>query len=190
MEMIAHSLEVAPYSRTLTRNFSIELAGLEDAPTLGRIHAYSWCAAYRGIATREYLADFTPEKRTAFFTRILPRTKNEHYLLHWNEQPVGMLAIGPAGDESLQHDNCAEIVALYLLPDYYGRGIGRAAMDFAVQRLKSLGYGDIILTVLSYNLRARRFYERYGFRPDSDDEPFWMGRYVMERRYRLHNSTR
>lgn len=155
-------------------------AGVGDAALLGRMHALGWRATYRGIATDAFLAGFTPEKRAAFFARILPETHNEHYLLYWQGEPAGMMAVGPSDEAA----GSGELHALYLLPDCQGRGIGRAAMDFAAERLKAMGFGDMVLTVISENHRAIRFYTCYGFVPDGPEEAFDMGREVMERRYR------
>lgn len=164
----------------------ITRASLQDAATLGTIHAQGWHAAYKGIATDAFLADFTPQRRTAYFERKLLTTQNEHYLLHWADEPVGMMAIGPAGDGDATGVRCGEIHALYILPEHHGKGIGKAAMNFAITRMHALGFGDIVLYVISDNARARRFYDRAGFVPDSDESPFDMGRPVLERRYRLH----
>ena len=56
-----------------------------------------------------------------------------------------------------------EVVSLYLLPEYMGRGLGKALLPAAVERLKERGFRDILLWVLEENQRARRFYEKYGF---------------------------
>ena len=60
--------------------------------------------------------------------------------------------------------NRGEIVALYILPAYYGTGLGQALLDAACERLT--GYGRIRLDVLEKNARAIRFYEKNGFVPD------------------------
>ena len=161
-------------------------ATVADADVLGMLHAEGWRAAYRGLMPDAYLTAFTPEKRATFFRRILAATSNEHYLLLLDDTPTGMLALGTAQDASLAGQNIGEIHALYLLPAYYGRGIGHAALDFAIARLGAQGLGDTVLTVLSDNHRAVRFYTRHGFVPDSPEEPFEVGGVsLMERRYRL-----
>lgn len=160
-------------------------AGLDDAALLGRIHSQAWQEAYKGIVPDDYLAGFTPEKRAAFFQRILPTTANENYLLYLHDMPIGMLAIGPVHEKDAATEGCGEVHALYLLQDAWGQGVGLAAMDFAIPRLLALGFDAIVLTVLSDNLRARRFYERYGFVPDSEEEPIMLGIPLPELRYRL-----
>ena len=55
-----------------------------------------------------------------------------------------------------------DIFALYVLAEYYGRGVGRALTDEAIRLLG--GRRRVRLEVLADNARAIRFYEKYGFR--------------------------
>lgn len=57
-----------------------------------------------------------------------------------------------------------EIVSIYLLPEYIGKGWGKALLQRAVEELHKEGYRDIFLWVLEENRNARGFYERMGFR--------------------------
>ena len=61
------------------------------------------------------------------------------------------------------YSDYGEIISIYLLPEYVGKGYGRALMDRAVEELKQAGYRRLLLWVLEENHRARRFYETYGF---------------------------
>ena len=54
-----------------------------------------------------------------------------------------------------------EIEQLYIHPDFYRRGAGRALMTWAMDRTRS----DLSLHCFAANHRARRFYESFGFRP-------------------------
>jgi ribosomal protein S18 acetylase RimI-like enzyme len=59
--------------------------------------------------------------------------------------------------------NAAEI---YVAPACWSRGIGRALLACAVDRLVAQRYASCFLWVLLANARARRFYERAGFSSD------------------------
>jgi putative acetyltransferase len=55
---------------------------------------------------------------------------------------------------------------LFVLPWAWGSGVADRLHDAAVQRLRGWGCGWCRLSVLEENHRARRFYERRGWRPD------------------------
>lgn len=59
--------------------------------------------------------------------------------------------------------NWGEIVSIYLLPEYWGKGCGKRLFNAAVEQLESMGYRKLFLWVLESNRRARAFYERMGF---------------------------
>ncbi len=79
----------------------------------------------------------------------------------------------------------AEIVARYpshghidLLRDARGRGIGRKAMIFLMQRLAATGSRGMFLDVDPRNLGAREFYRKLGFAPSPPTGPSGQGRYM------------
>lgn len=67
-----------------------------------------------------------------------------------------------------QFHNWGEIISIYLLPNYVGKGYGKALMKSALSELKMQGYEKIFLWVLEENIRARYFYEQFGFLPTDD----------------------
>jgi len=67
------------------------------------------------------------------------------------------LAAGVAGCRSEWLDG------LYVLPEWWGRGVGRALHDEVLERLRAVGCERCHLWVLEHNDRARRFYERLGW---------------------------
>jgi GNAT superfamily N-acetyltransferase len=66
-------------------------------------------------------------------------------------------AVGAAGyrDEWLD--------GLYVLPAFWGRGVGRELHDYVLERLRERGSERCHLWVLEENHRARGFYERRGW---------------------------
>lgn len=59
-----------------------------------------------------------------------------------------------------------EVYALYVAPDLIGTGIGRGLLTEAHAAMTGRGFETSALWVLQDNLRARRFYERAGYRAD------------------------
>ena len=68
----------------------------------------------------------------------------------------GMLAWQQAGKG-------AEIVAIHTLPESHGTGLGAALLTEA---LNQIGSQTVFLWAFEKNARARRFYEKHGFRWD------------------------
>lgn len=64
-----------------------------------------------------------------------------------------------------QFSGFGEIISIYMLPQYMGKGYGRRLLEAAVAELEKFGYQDIFLWVLAQNQRARKFYEKCGFTP-------------------------
>jgi GNAT superfamily N-acetyltransferase len=57
---------------------------------------------------------------------------------------------------------------LYVIPEEWGSGLGRALHDHALSLVADLGSQKCHLWVLEHNERARRFYERLGWRENGD----------------------
>lgn len=82
-------------------------------------------------------------------------------------------------------DGTGEVVAIYAHPDAIGTGAGRELMAAAVAGLRTAGFRSATLWVLDSNTRARRFYERAGFRPDGASKTEdYAGATITELRYR------
>jgi putative acetyltransferase len=69
--------------------------------------------------------------------------------------PVGVAQVGPE-----------RLDGLFVLPWAWGSGVADRLHDAAVERLRGWGGGWCRLSVLEENHRARRFYERRGWRLD------------------------
>jgi putative acetyltransferase len=59
---------------------------------------------------------------------------------------------------------CAEIVKLYLLSDYRGRGTGKQLLEKSIESAKKLGYKQLYLESLPELGKAIGLYEKSGFR--------------------------
>ena len=90
------------------------------------------------------------------------------------EKVVGFAVYGPSRDED--HLNAGEVVAIYVLPEYYGRKIGYRLMNEAFSRLGE--YDTVVLWVFERNERAIRFYHKYGFEFDGCKKQWNLGTLV------------
>ena len=60
--------------------------------------------------------------------------------------------------------NRAELVSVAVDPAFLGKGAASGLMDSTLRRLRRRNITRLVLTVKMTNLRARAFYEKYGFR--------------------------
>jgi len=134
----------------------------DDRSAISRVYEESWKWAYRGIIPRDYLNSI-PKGRWA---TGLDKPGGETLVCVDDGRIVGTSSFCKSRFE--QFPGWGEIISIYLLPEYTGRGCGRALLESAVSELKKQGYEDIFLWVLEENVRARRFYERFGFAATDD----------------------
>lgn len=96
-----------------------------------------------------------------------------YYLLFYRGEPVGYL--------SLRLDAEAVFLSkIYVLKDYRGKGIARAAMDFVISETIRAGLGLIRLTVNKNNTGSILAYERMGFLNKGPKVTEIGGGYVMD----------
>jgi len=163
---------------------TIRNTGIAQARDAAKVHVLSWKAAYKGIVPDEYLDRLSVENRAERFRENYERIKENSFVAANDGEIIGVLAI----HKSLDADraDCGEIEAVYLLPEYWGRGYGKQMMDFAIHKLNEWGFRDILLWVLEENLRARKFYEKCGFAPDGTKKETRIEKPLVEIRYCLH----
>ena len=70
---------------------------------------------------------------------------------------------GGSGSKDGIEERTAEIVALHVSKQVWGKGVGKEILEYAVQEIEREGYEKIELWVFEKNLRARRFYSKNGF---------------------------
>ncbi len=152
----------------------------DDFNAISRVYALSWQAAYRGIIPDTYLDELSDDR----WTEVLKAGFWDSLVLAEDGKYVGTASICPARDEAKA--GWGEIVSIYLLPEYFGKGCGAPVLGAAVTSLWQKGFKSIYLWVLEENRRARAFYEKNGFAP-ADDETIVNigGKELKEIRYEL-----
>jgi GNAT superfamily N-acetyltransferase len=156
-----------------------------DVPAIATVRTRSWQEAYRGVVPQDYLDALDPAREA---DRWHGRTLEGHHVAEANGDVVGWLFVGPYRadeGEDVPGPSCGEVGAIYTLPEVWGLGVGRTLMMYALGELRRLGLHPVLLWVLVANARARRFYERAGFRSDGVIVDFEIaGATLPEARYR------
>ena len=166
-----------------------------DSQGIARVRRESWLAAYTGIIDRTIIDRVTKAGANAADAPHNRRTLvavggedpavigyaifgPERMVVSAVSRPVapagGWPAVtgappAPAADPYTpagRAGGTGELYALYVTPDWWSAGVGRALMDSVLASLRDAGYTSAVLWVLADNARARRFYDRAGFAPD------------------------
>ena len=162
-------------------------ATANDVVVLADVQVRTWQKAYRGIVPQRHLDQMDPARRQQGWRQIVQNPGPADTLVaeHKSQGVVGFIHVSPSRDTDTDPQLAGEVQAIYLLPEYWGQGVGRLLMDAGLRRLAESGYREYVLWVLATNDRARRFYETGGWRPDgatrTDDS---RGFPLLEVRYR------
>lgn len=137
------------------------------------VHWQTWREAYDNLLPAEYQETMTLD-RCRFFSQKYP----ENTLIAMDgKKVVGFISYGNFRDETIQ---AGEIIALYVLKDYYGKGVGKQLMHAAFAVLDR--FSEIYLWVLKDNKRAIAFYQKMGFTFDGQEKILELGKPVKELR--------
>ena len=80
--------------------------------------------------------------------------------------------------------------SIYVLADFWGKGVGRSLFEAASAVLKDRGYDGFYLWVLKENDRARRFYEKMGMVCFDNERTITIGgKELVESRYEMKFPT-
>lgn len=129
----------------------------DDLFEISNIYEHSWKYAYKGIIPQDYLNSI-PKGRWA---NSITRTGMNNLVLIENDLIIGTASFCKSRWEN--HNDFGEIVSIYFLPDYIGKGYGHHLLKRCIKELNNLGFTKILLWVLEENIRARNFYKKNGF---------------------------
>ena len=134
----------------------------DDYAAVSDIYEQSWRYAYKGIIPQDYL-DSIPHGRWINGINAKGRTDIGAFE---DDRIVGTASFCTSRWDKFPESG--EIVSIYLLPEYIGRGIGACLLKKCIEELEWEGFRSVILWVLEENVHARLFYEKHGFTATSE----------------------
>ena len=88
-----------------------------------------------------------------------------YFVIYQDEKAVGFAKFRIGGThESVTSRNAVELQRIYIIEHVYATGVGEHLLKFCLDHARSKGFDTLWLGVWEENLRARRFYEKHGFR--------------------------
>jgi GNAT superfamily N-acetyltransferase len=145
----------------------VRVATVADAEAIETIRIRGWQTAYRHVFPPEEL-----DKLPVDWSRWAESLAAGHWqacrVAEDNDVVVGWVTFGPARDADIR---AGEVYGLYVDPDRWGTGAGRALLERAEAEL-ACTWDEAILWTLDDNPRTRRFYDAAGWRFDGTTGSF------------------
>lgn len=137
-----------------------------DIPAVAQVVVTAWQVAYRQILPDALLDNLSLAQVERRWVERIAEPDRTTFVAEFNHQVVGFVRSGPTRDNDDDPAQVGEIYAIYVYPEYWERGVGRALLRAAIQHLRRQGYSEVTLWTLRDNRRARAFYEKAGLAVD------------------------
>jgi GNAT superfamily N-acetyltransferase len=163
---------------------SVRVAVSADLPALERAKREAGITAWPHILPPEVIEQLSfPERWVEAVTA--PPARTAVLAGELNGTVAGFAIIRPSADDDATPET-GELDGFYVAPDAWGRGVGRALLTSALDRLRDQGFGQATLWTAVDNHRPRRIYEIGGWRLDGTVRHRQLGGFEFhEVRYRI-----
>ena len=138
----------------------IRPAAFPDVEGMSQVHDKAWRENYKDIFSSEQIAAFTGDYRRESFTNLLNNGKDVFVLLCDGE--ITAVCASQTCEEK-PFEGYAEIMLLYVLPEWQHKGIGKKLLSHTLRKMRGKGYKSAVLDTAEKNISARKFYEKFGF---------------------------
>ena len=141
-----------------------------DADAIADLAVRSWREGFRGIVPDEIdpEAAWRPDRIEA---RLEGRLRDGSHVLvaELGDRVAGFVLHGRCRDDDAS-DATGEVWALYVDPDHWRTGVGRALVEASLAELRSHGFAEARVWTLAESPRNLRFYEALGFALDGAEQ--------------------
>ncbi len=140
-------------------------AGPDDGPEIAALFNRCFCDTFAHLYRDEDLQAFLDGSTPAAWTEEIGEAGVEVRLAEADGRAIGFAKLGPLTLPAPDPPTHAlELRSLYVLEPWHGVGVARTLMDWVLARSRTRRAPALFLSVYTDNHRARRFYDRYGFR--------------------------
>ena len=135
----------------------------EDAEGIQQVFYKTWLATYPNAKAGVTVEDveekfknrFLPETIAKIISNITDPSENNLFLVAKDQEKI--IGVCRAKKEELHN----QLMAIYVLPDYQRRGIGKMFWDKVIDFFGK--DKDVVVHVVTYNTQAINFYKKLGF---------------------------
>ncbi len=150
----------------------------DDVPVLSVIARQTFYDTFTGTCTEEDMQDFLNQfYNEETLGKEIQDPETFCFFAEANGEPLAYLQF----KEDYRHFpfinkwKALELKRIYVLKDLHGKGIAQKLMDFFLEFAAEHTYEVVWLGVWEHNLRAQKFYEKYGFKISGHTHDFPIG---------------
>ncbi|QED47947.1 GNAT family N-acetyltransferase [Cytobacillus dafuensis] len=143
-------------------DFFIRKMTVEDIPQVQKVAKTSWNHTYDGIIPKDIQENFL---KSAYNDEMMKRRIDQSFIY---VSEVDGEIVGFANFSPVKEDRQMELGAIYLLPDYQGKGIGSALLHEGIKHAKDVS--QVFINVEKDNKIGKAFYDAKGFKLVSEFE--------------------
>ncbi len=129
----------------------------DDRMEISSIYEESWKYAYKKIIPNDFLNSIEKGR----WANVIDSPSWNTLVCIENGKYIGTSSF--CKSRFSEYDSYGEIISIYLLPAYIGKGYGSQLLRQVIVELNNQGYNKILLWVLNENHRAKEFYKMNGF---------------------------
>jgi ribosomal protein S18 acetylase RimI-like enzyme len=147
------------------KNIHLKQIFLPQLAELQQIGRQTFSEAFAENNTEENLQTYLEESfNTGQLQKELSNPDSLFFMAYDEERAIGYLKINTGHAQTEQKlKNSLEVQRIYVLKDYFGKGVGQLLFNKAIQVAKEKEADTIWLGVWEKNTRAIQFYKKNGF---------------------------
>mgnify|MGYP000970525319 CR=1 FL=1 len=149
----------------------------QDLPALSAISKKTFYDTFTGTCTEEDMQGFLVQYYDEAVLAKDLESGMEFYFAEVNGNPAGYLSFKDEapGFPEIKGSSALELKRFYVLSEYHGKGLAQTMMNFLIDHAVAQGYDDIFLGVWEHNMKAQKFYTKYGFKLTEHRHAFPIG---------------
>lgn len=134
-----------------------------DAAAVAELARSSFTETFGHLYSSDNLAAFLASHTTDDWALVLTDPDVAVRVAETDGKLVGYARIGPPTLPITPVGPAVELRQFYLLKRWHGGGHAQTLMDWVIATARARGAAELFLSVFVDNIRAQRFYARYGF---------------------------
>lgn len=152
---------------------TVRAAAQDDAEAIVQLTAAGWRSAYTGMVPDKLIKELPLAAWRHDVSSGLRAPVADAFtrIAELDEEVAGYCYVAAPGRGDPEGSLSAELVAIYVDPERWRAGVGRALAESAIEAAGRAGYEEIVLWTFQPNAPAQAFYRRLGWREDGAIRP-------------------